>query len=117
MDQTEPATVASPTQRGLFGFIAAIMLALWCWSLVAPIENWGNSNEDGFSFVPAFWATILCLPIGFLLLRGAIASSGERVAHARTALLLGGGLIFIVVAFLIFQHVVNSSDYLQKLIG
>jgi hypothetical protein len=32
------------------------MLVLWGLSLIPPIESWGNPNEDGFSYVPAFWA-------------------------------------------------------------
>ena len=46
------------------------MLALWGWSLVPPIENWGNPNEDGFSYVPVFYTTITCLPVGTYLLVG-----------------------------------------------
>jgi hypothetical protein len=93
----------------VFAFVAAIMFALWCWSVVPPIENWSNPNEDGFSYIPAFWATIT---VG-----GAIAGNGYRVARARTALFLGAGVIFLVLSFLIFQHVVNSSDRLRELIG
>jgi hypothetical protein len=117
MGRADRAIVASTKQRLIFAVAAAVMIALWCWSLVPVIENWGNPNEDGFSYVPVFWATVFCLPSGYLLLGGAIAGSGDRVALARTALLLGGGVILIVVLFLVFQHVVNSSKGLQKLIG
>ena len=44
---------ASPRLRAMFAISAAIMLALWGWSLVPPIENWGNPNEDGFSTSPS----------------------------------------------------------------
>ena len=84
------------------------MLVLWGLSLIPPIESWGNPNEDGFSFVPAFWATIICLPVGLYLLAGAIAGRGRHVARARNALFIGGGTLLIVVAFLIFQHIANS---------
>ena len=42
---------ASPRLRVMFAVAAAFMLFLWAWSLVPPIENWGNPNEDGFSYV------------------------------------------------------------------
>jgi hypothetical protein len=38
---------ASPKLRSMFAVAAFIMLALWGWSLVPPIENWRNPNEDG----------------------------------------------------------------------
>jgi len=85
------------------------MLALWGLSLIPPIENWNNPNEDGFSYVPAFYATITCLPVGLYLVAGAIAGRGRHVARARTALFIGGGLLFLVVAFLIFQHIANTN--------
>jgi Na+-driven multidrug efflux pump len=99
---------ASPKLRVIFVVVAAIMFALWGWSLIPPIENWNNPNEDGFSHMPAFYATITCLPVGLYLLAGVIAGRGRHVARARTALFLGGGLLFLVVAFLIFQYIANS---------
>jgi hypothetical protein len=55
---------ASPRLRVMFAVADAIMLSLWGWSLVPPIENWGNPYDDGFSYVPLFYATITCLPVG-----------------------------------------------------
>jgi hypothetical protein len=105
-----PQNISAPPQlRALFGGVAALMLALWGWSLVPPIQNWGNPNEDGFSYVPLFWASLTCLPVAILLLAGAIAGRGRAIARARTALLFGGGLLVIVMAFLIFQYIVNSN--------
>ena len=66
MDQTD--ITASRKLRVIFGVMAAIMLALWGWSLIPPIENWDNPNEDGFSYVAVFYATITCLPVGLYLL-------------------------------------------------
>jgi hypothetical protein len=100
---------ATAKQRVVFVIVAAVMLALWGLSLIPPIQSWGNPHEDGFSYVPLFWATVTCVPIGVCLLLGAVAGRGAQVARARTALLLGGGLVFIVVAFLIFQHIANSG--------
>ncbi len=108
MDQAN--ITASAQLRVVFLVAGAIMLALWGWSLVPPIQSWGNPNEDGFSYVPLFWATITCLPVGLYLLAGAVFGRGRPVARARTALLLGGGLIFLVLAFLIFQQIANSSS-------
>jgi hypothetical protein len=70
---------ASPKLRAIFAVAASIMLALWGWSLVPPIENWGNPNEDGFSYVSAFYTTIICLPVGIYLLVGAIAGADDML--------------------------------------
>lgn len=78
------------------------MLALWGWGLVPIIANWNNPNEDGFSAVPAFYGSIFCLPPALFLLTGALAGRGRAVSRARTALFVGGGVVFIVIAFLIF---------------
>ena len=85
------------------------MLALWTWSLVPVMNSWGNPNEDGFSYVPAFWATITCLPVGLYLLAGGIAARDPHVARARKALVIGCVLVLIVTAFLIFQHIANDG--------
>ena len=55
-----------------------------------------------------FYATIVCLPTGLFLLLGAIAGRGQHVVRARAASFVGGGTLFIVVAFLIFQQIANS---------
>ncbi|MFZ1215991.1 MAG: hypothetical protein WAO13_21770 [Pseudolabrys sp.] len=103
MDQTEITT--SPKLRAIFLVVSIIMFGLWGLSLIPPIRAWGDPNEDGFSYMPAFWATITCLPVGLYLLAGAITGRGRHVARARTALFLGGGLLFLVVGFLIVQHI------------
>ena len=92
---------ASPKLRAVFAVAAAVMLAFWGWSLVPPIANWGNPNEDGFSYVPVFYATITCLPIGLYLLIGAIAGHGRYVRRARIAFIIAVGIIIVVAAFLI----------------
>ena len=74
---------ASPRLRRMFGVAAAIMLGLWAWSFVPPIQNWGNPNEDGFSYVPIFYTTITCLPVGLFLLIGRLPAADEMLrAHA-----------------------------------
>ena len=100
----------SQTLRIIFVAIAVVMLAFFGWSLVPPIQNWNNPNEDGFSYIGVFWTTVVCLPVALHLVRGAIAGHGPRVALARKALVIGCGMIVIVVAFLIFQHIENAKS-------
>jgi hypothetical protein len=94
----------------MFVIGAATMLALWGWSLVPPIENWGNPNEDGFSYVAVFYTTLICLPVGLCLLMGAIAGQGGSVSRARIAFFIAAGVTTLVVAFLIVQHIANNND-------
>jgi hypothetical protein len=100
--------MASPKLRRVFAVVAASMFLLWGWSLIPPIENWNNPNEDGFSFVPTFYATLICLPAGIFLLAGAIAGRDRHLARGRPALFIGAATLFVVVAFLIFQYIANS---------
>src|SRR5262245_18794629 len=106
VDQTE--ITASPKLRAIFLVAAIIMFVFWGLSLIPPIKAWGDPNEDGLSYMPAFWATITCLPVGLYLLVGALAGRGRHVARARTALVLGSGLLFLVVGFLIVQRIAES---------
>ena len=78
------------------------------WSLVPPIQNWNNPNEDGFSYVGVFYATPICLPAGLLLLAGGISGRGPHLRRARPALWIGTGTLVVVVAFLIFQFVADT---------
>ena len=94
----------------MFAVAAVVMLSLWAWSLVPPIENWGNPNEDGFSYVGVFYATIICLPVGLYLLVGAIAARGYYVRRARIAFSIAAGITILIVAFLVFQHIANNND-------
>jgi hypothetical protein len=101
---------ASPRLRARFAVAAAIMFALCGWSLVPPIENWGNPNEDGFSYVPVFFTTITCLPVGIYLLVGAIAGHGRYVRRARIAFFIAAGITLLVGTFLVVQHIANNND-------
>ena len=101
-DAAKTDIIASPRLRLAFAAGAAIILALWGWSLVPAIQNWNNPNEDGFSLVPGFYGTLVCLPCGLVLLIGAIAGRGRAVSRARAALYVAGGVVFVVVAFMIF---------------
>jgi hypothetical protein len=101
---------ASPRVRTMFGIAAVVMLGLWAWSFGSPIENWGNPNEDGFSYTPLFYATIFCLPMGMFLLVGAIAGHGRYVRRARIAFFISAIITAIVVAFLVVSHIANNND-------
>ena len=108
MEQT--GVTASSRARIVFCAVALAMFALWGWSLLPVIANWNNPYDDGFSVVGVFYATPICLPIGYFLLKGALAGQGRSAQRARIAIFLGGGVLFIVVAFLIFQYIANSID-------
>jgi hypothetical protein len=86
------------------------MLALWGLSLIPPIERWGDPAEDGCSYVPTFYATLFCLPTGLYLMAAGIAGHGPYVTHARLALFVPCGVLFIVLAFLVFQWTANSTS-------
>ena len=60
----QPVITASPRLRATFFIGAAVMLGIWGWSLVPAIESRNNPNEDGFSFIPAFYGTLTFLPLG-----------------------------------------------------
>ena len=94
----------------MFAVAGFIMLALWGWSFVPPIQNWGNPNEDGFSYAPLFYTTIVCLPLGIVLLAGAAAGHGRYLRRARTAVYIAVGINLLVVTFLVIQNIANSND-------
>jgi hypothetical protein len=94
----------------MFAVAGFIMLALWGWSFVLPIQNWGNPNEDGFSYAPLFYTTIVCLPLGIVLLAGAAAGHGRYLRRARTAFYIAVGINLLVVTFLVIQNIANSND-------
>ncbi|MGA7429552.1 MAG: hypothetical protein WBQ24_09820 [Xanthobacteraceae bacterium] len=106
MDQTD----ASPQLRYIFAGMGASMLVLWGSTLSAAIQNWGNPNEDGMSYVPVFWVTLTCLPVGLYLFAGAIVARGRPLQRAHRALLLACVLLALVIAFLVFQYISNSMD-------
>jgi len=103
-------TTASPRWRRIFGVAAFIMLGLWAWSFVPPIQNWGNPNEDGFSYGPLFYATLICLPLGLFLLVGAMKGRGQPVRLARVAFFIAAVVTFIVVAFNVIAGIANNND-------
>ena len=101
---------ASPRLRRIFAVGASIMLGLWAWSFVPPIQNWGNPNEDGFSYGPLFYATIICLPLGIFLLIGAISGRRRSVRRAWVAFVFAVPITLIVVLFLIVQHIADNNN-------
>ena len=101
--------VASPKLRLTYLAVAAATLGLWVASLIPAIQGWNNPNEDGFSFIPVFYASITVLPAGLYLLAGAVVGRGKWASRARKALSVGVALLFIVVAFWIFQFIANNT--------
>jgi|SRR5882672_228380 len=107
MDKSE--ITASPRLRAALFLGAAVMLAIWGWSLVPAIENWNNPNEDGFSVLPAFYGSLSFLPLGLIALLGGISGHGKRVKRARTAIIIGLAFLALIVAFEIFSQIYNAS--------
>lgn len=107
MNQTN--IIASPKLRAAFFLGAAVMLAVWGWSLVPAIESRNNPNEDGFSFIPAFYGTLTFLPLGLIALVGGLVGRGKSVARGRTALIIGLAMMAIIAAFQIFAGIYNAS--------
>ncbi len=105
---TEADTVASPRLRAVYILVAAIMLALWGGSLIPAIAGWNDPREDGFSFVPAAWATITLLPLGLFTLAGGISGRGRPAARARQSAVIGAGLLFFILLFEIFRRLSNA---------
>jgi high-affinity Fe2+/Pb2+ permease len=101
---------ASPNLRATFLLLAAVMLAVWGWSLVPAIVNWNNPREDGFSLIPGFWATLTLLPLGIFTLLGGIVGRGKSVARARACLSISGGLVVLAVLFEIFRRLSVLGD-------
>ncbi len=106
---TEADSVAAPKLRAIFILGAALLLAVWGASLIPAIEGWNNPNEDGFSFVPAFWATITFLPLGLVTLAGGISGRGKSAARARKTLVIGAALLVLLLLLEIFRRVSNAA--------
>jgi hypothetical protein len=107
MNQTD--IIASPKLRAAFFLGAVFMLGIWGWSPVPAIESRNNPNEDGFSFIPAFYGTLTLLPLGLIALAGGISGSGKSVARGRTALIIGLAMIAVIAAFQVFAGIHNAS--------
>ena len=99
---------ASPKLRVMFVIAATIMFALWV-GILSRQPKLGDANEDGFSYVPIFYTTIICFPIGLYLLIGAIAGHGRYVRRARIAFFLAAGISLLVAAFLIVQQIADNN--------
>ena len=97
----------SSKMRIIFAVTAAAMLVLWGLSLIPPITTWGDPNEDGFTYVPVSYATLSACWSDFTC-SSAPSPAAAATWRAPAALFVGGGVIFIVVAFLILQHIANS---------
>ena len=102
-------TVASPKLRAVFIAAAAIMLALWGWSLTPAFQNWNNPNEDGFSLIPGFYATITVLPLGLIMLAGGISGKGKAARRARVGLAIAVALVVLMTALETLRRLSNAT--------
>ena len=107
MDQTRQPP-QSQRWRAIYAALGLAMLGLWGWSLEEPIKHWGDPREDGFSYIAVFYATPLCLVPGLLLLKDAILRHNRGLS--RPAVVIAIGALTIVVAFLIFQRIMNGPE-------
>ena len=96
--------VASPRLRATFIVVAICAFALWSWSLVLAVEATRDPHGDGFDLLPAFWTTILLLPIAIVTLIGGIAGHGKHAARAQMALIIAGGLVVLAALLEIFRR-------------
>ena len=97
-----------PKRRNIYLGAAAIMLALWGWSLTPAIQNWNNPNEDGFSLIPGFYGTLTLLPLGLILLRGGISRSDKHARRARVALVIAIALLVLMGSLEILRRILNA---------
>jgi hypothetical protein len=102
--------VASPKLRMTLLTVAAATLGLWIASLIPATKTWNNPNEDGFSMIPAFYASFMMLPVGLFLLAGAIIGPGRWTAHACKALFIDIALQCRAIAFKMLQFFANGPD-------
>jgi hypothetical protein len=107
---TDGGAPASPRLRILYIAGGAVMLALWGVSLIPAINGWNNRNEDGFSFVPAFWATVTLLPLGLMTLRGGVSGQDKSLRRARKTFIIGIALLALVAALEIFRRMSNAAS-------
>jgi hypothetical protein len=55
---------ASFSLRAAFIGAGVVLIALWGASVMVALASWNDPKEDGFTLVPAFWATLTALPLG-----------------------------------------------------
>jgi len=103
------SNTASPILRVTFIIVALANLGLWFESLIPPYQNWGNPNEDGFSYIGVFYATPTTVPVALFLIAGAIVGRGKWLSRARKALYIGIAIVVLTVGFWILQYIANSD--------
>jgi hypothetical protein len=106
----QPSGKGSPIARAGFIVAGGVLLALWGLSLIPAITNWNNPSEDGFSLVPAFWATLTALPLGLSVTLGGISGSGKAIRRARMHLVLAAGLLVLVAMLEVFRRMSMLMD-------
>jgi peptidoglycan/LPS O-acetylase OafA/YrhL len=92
----QPDGRAAPPRRAGFILAGVALLALWGASLMPAIANWNNPNEDGFSLVPAFAATLTALPLGLSATFAGVSGRDQAMRRARIHLVLAAALLLLV---------------------
>jgi len=112
MISTDPS--GAPSSRALRAtFIVAgvVLLALWGASALPIVDNWNNPNEDGFDAIPVFYASLTVLPIGLVVLAGAIQGSASSMRRARGGLIAAAVVLGILVLFLGFMQLATVMNW------
>ena len=91
----QPDGKAAPLLRAAFVLAGMVLLALWGASLMPAIANWNNSNEDGFSLVPAFAASVTALPLGLSATFDGLSGRDKAMRRARVHLVLAAALLLL----------------------
>jgi len=95
----QPDGHPSSTRRAVFIMAGLALLALWGASAIPVIKHWNNPAADGFEAIPVFYASFTVLPIGIVVLVGALKGSPRSMRTARGGL-IAAGVVFALLALL-----------------
>ncbi len=107
----QPGPGPSRALRAAFIVAGLALLALWGASTIPLVENWNNPNEDGFHAVPVFYASITVLPIGLVVLIGAIKWGPRGRRWARGGSIAAGVVLALLAPFLGFMQLAIVMDW------
>lgn len=68
-----------------------------------------DPRGDPFELIPAFWATILLLPIATVTLLGAVSGEQRKAERARLALIAAGCLTILGLLLEILRRVSEAT--------
>ena len=107
---TQPEAKPSPKLRALLLLAGAALLLVWGATLPMAVNAIRDPRGDAFELIPAFWATLTALPLGVMMLIGGITGSDRSVQRGRTALIVAGGLLVLVLLLEILRRVSILMD-------